>query len=195
MDTKKDIAARKYKVWQPFQKMKDFFRSKRLHNHHKIKIYKTYIETTLLYNSETWTLTTTLENSLNSFHRRLLRIAINARYPKIVSNEKLYKITKQIPISEIIKKRRLALLGHILRLDPDTPAQRALQYYLTPHKRPVGRPPLTWLALVTKDLTKTLTHHNIRTPLNLRSLEKLSTIAKDKAQWRAEIVRSMEREL
>ena len=132
--------------------MKAFFRSKRLNNHHKIKIFRTYIETTLLYNSETWSLTATLENSLNAFHRRLLRIAINARYPKIVSNEKLYKITNEIPISEKIKKRRLALLGHVLRLDPDTPAQRALQYYFTPHRRPVGRPPLTWVALVTKDL-------------------------------------------
>ena len=88
LDTKKDITARKNKVWQPLQKMKSFFTSKRLNNHHKIKIFKTYIETTLLYNSETWSLTATLENSLNAFHRRLLRIAINARYPKIVSNKK-----------------------------------------------------------------------------------------------------------
>ena len=178
-------------MWQPIQKFRHFFKSKRLSTHHKIKIYKTYVETTLLYNSETWSLTKSLENSLNSFHRRLLRIALNIKYPKVISNEKLYSITKETPITERIKRRRLALLGHILRLDPETPAQKALQYYLTPHKRPVGRPPVTWIQLITQDLTNTTKHHNIKTPLNPKSLQKLKEIAKDKEQWKREIVRSM----
>ena len=187
--------ARKCKVWQPLQRMRKFFCSKHLSTQLKIKIYRTYVETTLLYNSETWTLTTTLEESLNSFHRRLLRIALNVKYPKIISNSKLYKITKETPISKKIQKRRLSLFGHILRLDPSTPAQRALQYFITPTKRPVGRPCTTWLTLVTKDLKNTLTHHNIKTPLNQISLQSLSTLANDKNVWRNEIMRSMEREL
>ena len=144
-----------------------------------------------MYNSETWTLTQTLEKSLNSFHRRLLRIALNIKYPKIISSQKLYNITKEVPITERIKRRRLALLGHILRLDKDTPAQKALQFFMTPHKRPVGRPPLTWIKLVTQDLTNTITHHNIKTPLDPTSLQKLIVLAKDKDGWKREIVRSM----
>ena len=85
LDTKKDIAARKAKVWHPIRKFRHFFKSKRLSTRHKIRIYKTYVETTLLYNSETWTLIQTLEKSLNSFHKRLLRIALNIKYPKIAS--------------------------------------------------------------------------------------------------------------
>ena len=191
LDTKKDIAARKAKVWQPIRKFRQFFKSKRLSTSHKVRIYKTYVETTLLYNSETWTLTQTLEKSLNSFHRRLLRIALNIKYPKIISSQKLYNITKEVPITERIKRRRLALLGHILRLDKDTPAQKALQFYLTPHKRPVGRPPLTWIKLITQDLTNTTKHHNIKTPLDPTSLQKLIVLAKDKEGWKREIVRSM----
>ena len=183
------------KVWQPIKKMRNFFCSKHLSDSHKVKLYTTYVETALLYNSETWTLTKTIEDSLNSFHRRLLRIALNVKYPKKISNAKLYKITKEIPISEKIKKRRLSLFGHILRLDPDTPAQRALQYFITPAQRPVGGQHSTWLGLVTRDLKHTLTHHNIKTPLNQKSLQSLSTLARDNAMWRKEIVRSMEREL
>ena len=104
LDTKKDVAARKAKVWQPFQKMRHFFKSKRLSTQHKVKIYKTYIETTLLYNAKTWTLTKTLEDNLNAFQRRLLRITLNIKYPKIISNQKLYNITKEIPLTERIKK-------------------------------------------------------------------------------------------
>ena len=191
LDTKRDITARKNKVWQPIRKMSSFFRSKRLSTPHKVKVFRSYIEPILLYNSETWTLTSTLEKSLDAFHRRLLRIALNVKYPKIIKNEKLYSITKESPISTKIRKRRLALFGHILRLDPDTPAQRALRYYVTPHRRPVGRPPLTWIALITKDLHNTLTHHKIKPPLNPQSLQKLSEIAEDRTQWKQEIVRSM----
>ena len=110
---------------------------------------------------------------------------------KIISSQKLYNITKVVPITERIKRRRLALLGHILRLDKDTPAQKALQFFMTPHKRPVGRPPLTWIKLVTQDLTNTITHHNIKTPLDPTSLQKLIVLAKDKDGWKREIVRSM----
>ena len=35
---------------------------------------------------------------------------------------------------------RLTVFGHILRLNPETPA--LLQYYVTPYRRPVKRPPL-----------------------------------------------------
>ena len=174
----------KTKVWQPVQKMRHFFKSKHLSTLHKVKIYKAYIETTLLYNSETWTLTKSLENSLNAFHSRLLRISLNIKYPKIISNQKLYNITKETPITERIKKRRIALLGHILRLDPETPAQKALQYFLTPHKRPVGRPPLTWIQLITQDLANTMKHHNIKKPLDTDSIQKLIEIAKDKVWWK-----------
>ena len=195
LDTRCDIQARKTKVWQPIKKNSHFFKSKRLSAEHKVRIYRTYIEPILLYNSETWSLTQTLEDSLDAFHRRLLRIALNYKYPKIIKNDHLYNLTKEIPISVKIKKRRIALFGHILRLHPDTPAQKALSYYMDPHKRPVGRPPLTWLALISKDMKSTMTHHKIKTPLNKKSLEKLRTLASDRIVWRGEQSRSMKSNL
>ena len=190
LDTKKDIEARKSKVWNPVKKFRPFFKSKRLSPSHKTRIYKTYIEPILLYNSETWTLTQTLEKSLDAFQRKLLRISLNYIYPKKISNKNLYNLTKERPISEKLKRRRLNLFGHILRLHPDTPAQKALQYYLTPHKRPVGRPPLTWLSQITKDLAPTLKHYNIKTPLTKTTLAKTKQIADDRTTWRAEVARS-----
>ena len=164
LDTKTDIQTRKARVWEPIKKFRQYFKSRRLSVGHKVRVYKTYVEPILLYNSETWTLTPTLEKTVDSFHRRLLRVIINVRYPKIITNEKLYTLAKEPPISETIRKRRLALLGHILTLHPDTPAQKALRYYMTPHPRPVGRPPMTWIALITKDLQVTLKTHRIKTP-------------------------------
>ena len=147
--------------------MRHFFTSKRLSTHHKIKIFKTYVETTLLYNSETWTLTKTLEDSINAFHRRLLRIALNYKYPKTICNDKLYNITKQTSLSEIIKKR------------PDTPAQKALQYHITPHKCPVGRPRLTWIVFITKETHQQQrlhkqTHYNCKRQISESSVRLMS---------------------
>ena len=193
MDTKCDISARKAKVWDPIKKFRQYFTSKRLSIHHKIRIFWTIIEPILLYNSETWTLTASLERSIDSFHRRLLRIATNYRYPKVINNDKLYTLTNETPISLKIKKRRLAIFGHILRLHPDTPAQRTLQYYTSPHDRPVGRPPLTWIAQITKDLTSTIDLHKIKTPFTNNSLAKLRSLASNKTHWREEISRSMRR--
>ena len=190
IDTKCDILARKAKVWDPIKKFRKYFVSKRLSARHKIRLFRTYIEPILLYNSETWSLTATLEKSIDSFHRRLLRICLNYRYPKTISSEKLYTLANETLLSTNIRRRRLALLGHILRLDPETPAQRAIRYYVAPHPRPAGRPPLTLIALVTKDLEDTLQRHNIKTPLTAKSLEQLRTLAEDKNLWRLEIARS-----
>ena len=99
LDAKCDIQSRKTKVWQPIKINSHFFKSKRLSAEHKVPIYRTYIEPILLYNSETWSLTQTQENSLDAFHRRLLRIALNYKYPKIIKNDHLYNLTKEIPIS------------------------------------------------------------------------------------------------
>ena len=90
-------------------------------------------------NSETWSLTSTLEEELNAFHRKLLRISLDYIYPKKINNEKLYTLSKEIPLSQKIKKRRLNLFGHILRLDPETPVQKALEYYMTPPPAPSGK--------------------------------------------------------
>ena len=191
LDTACDIASRKTKVWQPIQLFRKYFKSKHLSAAHKIRIYRTYVEPLLLYNCETWILTTKLENSLNSFHRRLLRIALDYRYPKTINNKKLYTLSNEIPLCRKIKRRRLNLLGHILRLHPDTPAQKALNYYMTPLKRPVGRPPQTWIALISKDLKNTLKFHKIKTPLNMKTLEKLRILAANNKLWREEVARSM----
>ena len=54
-----------------------------------------------------------------------------------------------------------------------TPAAKALRYSLEEYRKKQGRPPLTWLKLVEKQLSV----HNI-------SLNDASEIAKDKARWR-----------
>ena len=62
----------------------------------------------------------------HSFQHRLLRKVLKVKWPKILTNEEVYKITKVIPWSKKIIKLRLTCFGH-LRLDQETPVRRALK--------------------------------------------------------------------
>ena len=84
-----------------------------------------YNNSETMYNCSSWATNLTTNKSLDCFHRKQLRICLNIRYPKIINNQDLYTRTKQIPISESVKQRRLAHLGHILRRK--TPTRDILQ--------------------------------------------------------------------
>ena len=98
-----------------------------------------------------WTLTKKLESSVDVFQRLFLRRVVGIRYPKNITNQELYKITKQIPWSETCKKRRLTLFGHTNRLPYGAPSREALLECLKPIKRPVGGQKLTLIKLIRND--------------------------------------------
>ena len=118
----------------------------------KLKLFGTHLESIFLYNSELWTLTKSLEEQIDSYHRRQLRKVIDIRWPEKISNVNLYKRTKVTPWSTKIFKRRLSWLGHLLRLDTDTPARKALNEFCKKTKAPRGRRKTTWLQIVLNDI-------------------------------------------
>ena len=96
-------------------------------------------------------------------------------------------MTKAIPWSKVIRQRRLRWTGHLLRLDPRTPARIALNKFTEPHKNKVGRPKNNWLSTIRRDLetdpkSKTLPKENSKL------IEYLSEIASDRERWRAYIM-------
>ena len=72
--------------------------------------------------------------------------------PKTITNEELYKITKQQPWSVTCKERRLKLFGHTCRLPIDAPARQAIQEAIKPINRPVGGQINTLIKTISKDL-------------------------------------------
>ena len=215
LGTKQDINSRKSKVWEPIKNNTIYFKSKNISIEHKMRLFNTYVGTIFLYNSELWTLTKVLENNIDSFHRRLLRIAINDKYipaqqeqnpiswsdldwtintkkAGVLPNNKLYEITQQEPWSKTIQRRRIRLLGHILRLHPETPAQLALAEITKPQKRCKGRPKLTWINLLLKDLTTTREQHNISNTFDQTTYSKSKALAENREARQSETGRSME---
>ena len=44
--------------------------------------------------------------------------------------------------------------AHVMRLPEETPVHQALVYALQDYKRPTGRPALTWISMMEKQLLK-----------------------------------------
>ena len=139
------------------------------------------MERIFLHASELWTLTNKLERSIDSFHWILLRKVIHLTWPRVITNEELYKRTKVTPWSLTTCKRRLSWFGHLLRLPSETPAKRSLKAFVKTSKRSAGRPKTTWFSLTLNDIFK-------YSDINLyedqeKDLESLEKICDDKKAW------------
>ena len=82
-----------------------------------------------------------------------LRTLLGTKWHQYVRNEEVRRITKQPNLTAIIQSQRLSIFGHIARMDDDADAKMILM--ATPPenwKIPLGRPCITWLNTVQRDL-------------------------------------------
>ena len=115
----------------------------------KVCYFNCYVSSVFLYNCETWKLTKTLKNTIDSFQQRLLRIAVlNVKWPNITTNDAVYAVTRQIPCSQVRMRTELSWLGHLCCLSDDTPAKIALQYSLRQMKKLRDRQRTTWISMM-----------------------------------------------
>ena len=177
LDTEEDINRRKRLARAAYDKIRPALEDKKLDNKIKISIFNTMISSIFLYNSEIWTMTKAMQEKIDTFQRNNMRRILNIRYPRKIRNEDLYKITKQQPWSEKVKRRRLSFFGHIARLPENAPAKQAVsEFRNTKTKKLRGGQKLTWFKLVENDL-KTL---NI-------NIEQALEQSQNREKWRNQI--------
>ena len=99
--------------------------------------------------------------------------AINIKWPKKISSEKLYETTKHQKWSETIKTRRARWFGHVIRLDSETPARQAIEEARRIVKKLRGGQMTTWLTVMERDLKD----------LGL-TIDTAIEKAKDRKEWR-----------
>ena len=92
-----------------FQKLDNFLRDRKVSVRVKNKLIKCYMHSILLYGSECWTISPTMEDRLNAtktwFYRRILRIS----WKEHVSNEEVLKRAKaERRIIRTIRQRQLS---------------------------------------------------------------------------------------
>ena len=104
-----------------------------------------------------------------------------------MSTEVLYSITKAEPWSDVILRRRLSWLGHLLRLPEETPARIALSEAITPAKRPRGKPRTIWISCIKKDLIKLNIVSKSDTIDNKTFFDHLTELTANRNSWNQKI--------
>ena len=138
------------------------------------RIFKTYMESVLLYNSELWTMTKKLEDEIDVFQRNQVRRALKISWQDRVTNEDLYRKIGLRPVSELVKQRRIRWFGHMSRLPEDTPVRTAFKEATRIVKKPRGGQKQTWPKLMEKDLKV------VNMPLDFATIN-----AQNRPQWRS----------
>jgi hypothetical protein len=99
----------------------------------KLKIFNSNVKAVLLYGCETWKVTNSITQKLQSFINHCLRRILNVRWPEVISNIMLWETTGEKPIELQIKKRKWKWTGHTIRR---TKMQlRGLRWIGTPRAR------------------------------------------------------------
>ncbi len=182
---KEDVRRRKNLSTGKLNQIKKILQNKKVVNlSKKMKLYIAIVKSVLTYNACTWGLTLNDEKNLNSFHRKQLRQVVGIYYPHRISCEKLYKLTRTRPLSIDITQSRWKMFGHVLRLNEQTPARKAMRYYFqvpAGRKKFRGRKRATLITTLNRDITRTREHNphfripHLKTELDLRNIRVKAT--------------------
>ena len=136
-----------------------------------------------------------MQQRLDAYHQRQLHKILGIKYPTRISNEKLYKVRGEKPISYTMREQRWELFGHILRRDRNIPAFKAMELYFTYIEANGfrGKPRTTLPKVLNEDLNAfnhkdpIKAEHNYCHRLKLNTeedLEELRALAEDRKGWK-----------
>ena len=146
-DSEYDIKIRKALAWVACHNLRSIWSSS-LKKSIKIRLFLCTVESVLLYNSETWSLTKQMEKSLNGTYTRMLRMALNVSWKAHMTNEQLYGNLP--PVTSKIAARRLRLAGHCIRHPEEIASQFVLWEPQHGHTNR-GRKPVNYVDLLKRD--------------------------------------------
>ena len=111
-----------------------------------LKIFRKIVEPIMIYGCDSWSLTQSVENALDSTYTRMLQKIKNVSWHHHTTNQELYGSLPQI--TTIVRQWRLRLAGHVMR--HDEAANKVLLWKPNgPLRR--GRPTITLQNILEKD--------------------------------------------
>ena len=156
-----------------FLQLKNIWSSRVLSSRTKIRLFNSNVKMVLLYGAETWRITNTTINKVQTFVNNCLRRILQIHWPDTISNSELWEKTQQRPVEEEIRRRRWAWIGHSLR-KPATSTTRQALTWNPQGKRRRGRPRNTWRQDLQADTRKMGYTWN-----------QLERMAQDRGLWRS----------
>jgi hypothetical protein len=113
LDCSKDFKIRQALAWKAATCLVKIWKSKTISRKVKINLFLACVESTLLYNAVTWTMTDGLTKKLDGCYTRLLRFCLGYKWSDHVTNTVLYGNLPRV--SKRLLDRKLRFAGHCLR--------------------------------------------------------------------------------
>ena len=118
----------------------------------KGKFYKTTVKPSLLYGTECWAIKKQHTHKINVAEIRMLRWMCGKTKMDKVRNEDIRSLVRVAPIKDEMRENRLQWFGHIGRRPIDALVKRVEKIDIEQGKKLRGRPKMTLLEVVTKDM-------------------------------------------
>lgn len=187
LDSSKDIELRIARANAAFASLNNIWRRKNLVRLEKrLHLFQAFVMPHLTYNIGAQAMNKSFEERLDIAHRKMVRRVLGIFYPNRISNENLYRISKQQPISATAKQSRWRLFGHLLRQDEQTPANKITKAYFRAkesflHRRGTKR---TCLMETLRDDIQAAEHLRGLQLESESDLTVLRELAHDRDQWK-----------
>ncbi|CAG9118026.1 unnamed protein product [Plutella xylostella] len=150
--TDDDVDGRIKKAKGAFAQLTPIWRSNIISRDLKLRIFVSNVKSVLLYGCETWKVTKSISTKLQVCVNKHLRQILRVFWPDTISNEDLWKETRQEPINKEILRRKWSWIGHCLRRPEGNIAKMALDWNPPQGRRRKGRPATTWRRSILSDL-------------------------------------------
>ena len=127
-----------------------------------MKVYRTIIIPTLLYNSETWTLYRRYIKRLNKIQQRHIRQLMNISWKDNVSNFEILERARMPNVEEMVTTCQLRWTGHVTRMENSRLPKAIFYGELKKGSRKVEAPRLRYKDVFKRHLKITNEHDNWR---------------------------------
>ena len=142
-ETPQPEAARSGKARAAFVMLKNIWASGGISMRTKLRIFNSSVKSVLLYGSETWRATQTMQRKIQTFFNTCLGRIYKILWQEKIRNEDLWERARQEPVAKQILWRKWGWIGHTLRKPASNTTRQALTW--NPQgKRNRGRPRNSW---------------------------------------------------
>jgi hypothetical protein len=173
--TSSEIQARIHSGNRCYYAYGKLMKSRTLNRSSKLKIYESLIRPIVIYGGEAWIVTNRDEQYLRIFERRILRkifgpVQNEDGFWRIRMNHELNGLIKNTDTVRYVKSKRMAWLGHVMRMEGERIPKRVLAWKPM-GRRNRGRPRERWIGDIEKDTQI----------MGIRGWRKL---CKERAEWK-----------
>ena len=186
VDPGTDLRMRITKANAAFHSLWNVWRSGTIRVSTKMVMYNAFVLPILMYNVGASAFTNTQLDRMKAAHRRHIRYVHGIYYPKIVTIQSLYALTKTRPLSEDIGIARWRCFHHALCQDDEegrAPAAEAMRVYFShvtkQRRKRRGAPPTSLPVLLNRDLKAV--GRKLET---VADYEALRALAADEKRWK-----------